>query len=220
MRFKPGHFESTAGRKRSAASTPPLKASLRLLPNRRDVYRAKLVFYLLLVSLGVFFLAAMAAYCAIRLQSFQPIQREYLTLEIPIAFWASTLILVVISVTLQRAVWLVRRQQLQFLRWMVIAWFASIAFLGVQYFGMVDLLETHFTHFDGSSKVYGLCFTLALVHALHVAGGIVFLAFVIWQGIRLRYDHERHFAVEHCASYWHFLDFVWLMMLLTFLITG
>ncbi len=83
---------------------------------------------------------------------------------------------------------------------------------------MSELVIHHFRQDDGSTKVYGMSFTLAFIHALHVFGGILFLGFVIYQAFRDRYDHERHFAVDHCAGYWHFLDAVWLSMLLVFVI--
>jgi cytochrome c oxidase subunit 3 len=59
---------------------------------------------------------------------------------------------------------------------------------------------------------------LAFLHALHVIGGIGFLGFVIAQASQQRYDHERHWTVDNCASYWHFLDAVWIVMLATFFI--
>ena len=203
-------------------SRPPLKGvSKAVLDTRRDVYRAKLIFYLFLVSLGVFFAAGMVSYYIIRTQAFQPVALEYLKLQLPLSFWLSTLTLVFVSGFLQSAVWAVRREyQGVFRRNLVLAWIAALGFLFIQSFGMVDLVQTHFTRFDGSSKAYGLCFTMAFLHALHVLGGMVFLGFVIWQAYHDRYDHERNYAVEHCAAYWHFLDVVWVSMLLTFLLTG
>jgi len=47
---------------------------------------------------------------------------------------------------------------------------------------------------------------------------MVFLGYVTRQAFRGKYDHERHWAVDHCASYWHFLDVVWACMLITFVI--
>ena len=81
-----------------------------------------------------------------------------------------------------------------------------------------SLLSQHFSVSDGSNKIYGMSFTLSFIHALHVIGGMVFLGYVIFQASRNRYDHERHWAVDHCASYWHFLDIVWACMLVTFFV--
>jgi heme/copper-type cytochrome/quinol oxidase subunit 3 len=141
-------------------------------------------------------------------------------LQIPSSFWISTLLLVLISVFLQRACWLVRREkQVGFRRWLIWAWASAIVFIMVQSVGMIDLLEQHFARHDGSTKVFGMSFTLAFLHALHVLGGMAFLGFVIFQAFRDRYDHERHYPVDHCTSYWHFLDAVWVTMLVMFFIT-
>ena len=53
---------------------------------------------------------------------------------------------------------------------------------------------------------------------LHVLGGLFFILFVAVNAWRNRYDHERHWTVENCTSYWHFLDVVWVIMLVTFLV--
>ena len=130
------------------------------------------------------------------------------------------MVLLLVGVFLQRACWLVHRErQLEFRRWLIWAWVAAVVFILIQGFGLRDLLTHHFTQSDGSTKVYGMSFTLSFLHALHVLGGMVFLGFVIFQALRNKYDHERHWAVDHCAGYWHFLDIVWICMLIMFVVT-
>lgn len=198
-----------------------LKQSLHLVPLRRDHYQAKLVFALFIASLSMFFLAGLASYVIIRNQAFMPIQRTYAPLVLPVAFWASTLTLIFTSIFLERACWFVRRQHLQpFFRNLVYALVASLFFVLMQTQGLVELVDEHFSTLDGSTKIYGISFALSFIHALHVLGGMIFLGYVITQARRLRYDHERHWAVSHCAGYWHFLDIVWIVMLVTFAWAG
>jgi cytochrome c oxidase subunit 3 len=47
------------------------------------------------------------------------------------------------------------------------------------------------------------------MHAFHVLTGVMFLAVVFINGLRGHYSAERHYAVEACANYWHFVDIVW-----------
>ena len=208
-----------------------LKQSINLAPARRDLYQAKMVFYLFLASLGMFFIASLMTYLIVRNQAFSPIPdavpdsiatmgpEVYSSLKLPMSFWVSTVALIFVSVFLQRACWMVRREkQVKFRRMLMWSLVASLAFVGIQGFGMYDLLSQHFSVSDGSMKVYGMSFTLSFIHALHVIGGMIFLGFVIYQAFRNRYDHERHWAVDHCASYWHFLDVVWACMLITFVV--
>ncbi len=44
------------------------------------------------------------------------------------------------------------------------------------------------------------------------------MGWVIFRALRGSYDHERHWPVDICATYWHFLDVVWVVMLVTFLV--
>ena len=47
------------------------------------------------------------------------------------------------------------------------------------------------------------------MHALHVLSGIVFILIVWNNGRNGHYNNERHWGVEACAIYWHYVDLVW-----------
>jgi heme/copper-type cytochrome/quinol oxidase subunit 3 len=210
-----------------------LKNSINLIPARKQLYQAKLFFYLFLASLGMFFVASLISYLVIREQAFSghpealpnsPMSGgpdRFQPLVIPISFWISTVALVFVSYFLQQAVWSVQKQRLSRMRmWLGWSLLGAVVFVAIQSFGMVDLLSQHFSASDGSTKIFGMSFTLSFIHVLHVVGGMVFLGYVIFQAARDRYDHERHWAVDHCASYWHFLDIVWVCMLATFFVAS
>ena len=48
------------------------------------------------------------------------------------------------------------------------------------------------------------------MHAFHVFTGVLFLFVVLRNGVRGHYSAERHWAVEACANYWHFVDVAWI----------
>ena len=193
-----------------------LKRSLLLLQSRKENYQHKLAFYLFLVSLGVFFLASMMAFAIIATASVKPTD---LKLNIPFSFWLSTGSLLCTSAALHFAVENVHREQQEaFRRCLFIGLGCAIVFCIVQCFGMTHLINTHAMHGDGQAKLYGISFTLAFVHALHVLGGMIFLLVIVRRALEGEYDHEKHYPVDMCATYWHFLDGVWIVMLATFLI--
>lgn len=200
-----------------------LKQELRLISLRKDLHKARWLFWLFLASLGTFFLASLATYVIIRLQAARPMQsgNEYVALELPMSFWLSTVLMLMTSVLLERSIWFVRREKpAGFRQSLIWAAVAAGAFLLVQSSAMSQLLVTHFSAIDGSTKFYGMTFALAFVHAAHVLGGEVFLVYIIIRAWQNRLDHERYWSVTHCAGYWHFLDIVWLAMLATFWFTG
>jgi len=62
----------------------------------------------------------------------------------------------------------------------------------------------------GDGAAASLFYAMTGFHAFHVLSGVIFLAVVYSNGRRGRYSAERHWAVEACAVYWHFVDVVWI----------
>jgi len=65
-----------------------------------------------------------------------------------------------------------------------------------------------FRPWDG--VVGSIFYTMTGFHALHVLTGVIFLGIVYRNGRKGLYSAERHWAVEACAVYWHFVDVVWI----------
>jgi cytochrome c oxidase subunit 3 len=87
----------------------------------------------------------------------------------------------------------------------------TIFLLGVMVFewGLVPALYQG--HLSPSENVYGaVVFAMTGMHALHVLSGIVFILIVWNLGRKGHYSPERHWGVESCAIYWHYVDLVWI----------
>ncbi len=61
----------------------------------------------------------------------------------------------------------------------------------------------------GDGSVASIFYIMTGFHAFHVLTGVIFLAIVYRNGRKGLYSAERHWAVEACAVYWHFVDVVW-----------
>jgi heme/copper-type cytochrome/quinol oxidase subunit 3 len=64
------------------------------------------------------------------------------------------------------------------------------------------------------SAYHSLFYTITSFHGAHVAIGVLMNAFVqirAWLG---HFDVERHDAVENAGIYWHFVDTVWVFIVL------
>lgn len=71
------------------------------------------------------------------------------------------------------------------------------------------LYEGHFSS-PGENVYSAVVFAMTGMHALHVISGLVFIA-VIWNiGRKGGFSAERHWGVEACAIYWHYVDLVWI----------
>jgi len=142
-------------------------------------------------------------------------------LHLPFIFYVSTALLISISATLRRAVHLIRSEYLAASKKVLKASMALAAlFVVIQGIGLFQLGETHFSFYQGEGKLYGISLSLIFIHALHVVGGMFALGYVLRGSHQGRYDHEFSWPVEVCASYWHFMDLVWIVFLATFVFAG
>ncbi|MHC2070443.1 cytochrome c oxidase subunit 3 [Bremerella sp. T1] len=194
-----------------------LRSSFSSVTMRRDEYQAKFGFALFIASLTMFFLASIAAYGIIRFASDAP---AISIGSFPPSLIVSTLSMFGVGFAMHMAVANVRRErQVPFRRWLYAATGIAVIFLVFQSLGLHALLEMHRDALnDGVTKQFGLMFFLVFVHALHVVGGLAFLSGVLFRAHSDGYDHEKHWGVDICALYWHFLDIVWIVMLAAFLL--
>jgi cytochrome c oxidase subunit 3 len=87
----------------------------------------------------------------------------------------------------------------------------SIFLIGVMVFEWGLFPAIYEGHLTPGQDVYGaVVFAMTGMHALHVITGLAFIAIVWNLGRKGSYSSERHWGVESCAIYWHFVDVVWI----------
>ena len=76
----------------------------------------------------------------------------------------------------------------------------ELELFGIEWFG----------HLKPTDGVFGgVFFAMTGMHALHVLSGIIFI-YIVWKkGRRGEFSPEKHWGVEACAIYWHYVDVVW-----------
>ncbi len=142
------------------------------------------------------------------------------SVPIPSSFLISTICLIVISGLLHLATRTIRREKRAWTSLFVaLSLILAFVFTAVQILSMYLMLNGPVVRAGNGKGLVGMVIVLAFLHALHVAGGIIALGLVSVRSLQGRYDHERYWPVDFAAHYWHFLDVVWLFMLLVFWIT-
>ncbi len=98
-------------------------------------------------------------------------------------------------------------------------WGLAVGFLlGAVFLFLTLAVEwPHTLHeFTPRTNSYGsMFFTITGFHASHVVVGLSVSAFTqvrAWQGA---FDENKHVSVQNFAMYWHFVDIVWLFVLLS-----
>lgn len=178
--------------------------------------------WLFLISLAIFFIASImlyVVYVAMRIAPESGLRPQSFVL--PQSFIPSTLLLIGLSVSLEWALRAAKRDRnIQAKNATLIAFVLGMLFMAVQSEGMYRLIYEASIASSSKNSTYALAFVLALLHALHVVGGVFGLVHVVFQARRDKYDHERYFGLQFCTLYWHFLDLVWVFLIASFLITG
>lgn len=120
-----------------------------------------------------------------------------------------TSVLLVSSFFMNRAeVMISEGNQKGFIRSLIITLVLGTTFLvGVVGF---EWAEAHFGPADGAQGA--VFYMITGMHAFHVLTGLIFLFFVLRNGLRRKFTPENHYMVEAAANYWHFVDVVWIIV--------
>lgn len=173
------------------------------------LHNAKLGIWLFIASEMMLFAGLLAAYVLIRAGSsaWPQHDRPVVTGAINTAILvASSMTMVLAWAALKTDDWTRHR------RYLALTILLGTAFLVVKSFEYAQ----HIRAGEGPSTdvPLGLYFTLTGLHALHVLGGLLGLAYFLGPGARLWRRRPDHFAIriEAIGLYWHFVDMVWMFL--------
>ena len=146
-------------------------------------------------------------------------QAGWQTIIMPKVFWVSTAVIIISSITLQMALRSFKQRAMSQYRFLIgLTLLLGVAFLILQGLGFQQLWEQKIT-FRGSGAGQFLYVIFGL-HALHVMGGLIALIAMFIKAFVGRTKLYSSVPVEVMATYWHFVDFLWIYILLFFLIIG
>jgi cytochrome c oxidase subunit 3 len=146
-------------------------------------------------------------------------QTNWITVELPGAFWISTAVIILSSVTLQMALRSFKQREMNKYRSLIgITLILGTAFVVLQWFGFRELWAQQIT-LKGSGAGQFLYVIFGL-HAIHVIGGIITLMVMFIKAFAGKVKLYSSVPVEVAAMYWHFVDLLWIYLLLFFLIIG
>jgi cytochrome c oxidase subunit 3 len=163
----------------------------------------------MLASLGMLFASMLVGYFTVRWMAGEWPPPG--TPELPAGLWAGTVVLVLGSFTVQRALARIRSGSMagltSGLRWTLIL---GLLFLGIQAYNWTALVRAHGGPTDG---MYGfLFFVLTMLHGAHVLAGLLPLGVTLSRVGTGRYTALSHHGIWSLAIYWHFLGVTWLVL--------
>lgn len=142
--------------------------------------------------------------------------------ELPQAFLYSTIILVLSSVTYILAKRAIKNEkQKSCTQWLVITMLLGIGFILLQFQGFSEMIGQGY-YFTGptSNITMSYVFLIAAVHIAHVVAGLISLLVVLVNQLRGKYSVQDYLGLELGATFWHFLDLLWIYLILFFYFFG
>lgn len=142
--------------------------------------------------------------------------------QLPAAFWYSTGILLMSSLTYILALRSVRRgQQRAGSLWLGMTLLAGLAFIYSQFTGFSQMIGYGY-YFTGptSNITLSYLFLIAAVHIAHVVAGLISLVVVVVKQLQGKYGPGRMLGMELGSTFWHFLDLLWVYLMLFFYFFG
>jgi cytochrome c oxidase subunit 3 len=138
----------------------------------------------------------------------------------PQFFWYSTATILISSLTIQTALRSFRQRAMNQYRWQIgVTLVLGIAFVVLQWLGFKSLWNQNIK-FNGSAGAGQFLYVIFGLHALHVIAGVIAL-FVMW--LKAFFGKIKLYSsvpVEVMATYWHFVDLLWVFLLTFFLVIG
>ena len=137
-------------------------------------------------------------------------------LQMPSAFIWSTLVIFLSSLTMimaEKAVKKDDRKQATFGLWATLG--LSVVFIYLQFQSFSELISSGF-YFTGSESTVTTSFIYVVVlsHLAHLAGGVIVLLVLIYNHFKQKYHAGQTLGLELGATYWHFVDGLWIYLFL------
>lgn len=176
-----------------------------------DISYAKLGTWLFLASEVMLFGALFSSYILLR-QGADTWPHGWERLNVVLAT-VNTIFLITSSVTVILSHMKISQGDVAgFKKYMLITILLGCAFLVVKYFEYSH--KFHLGLFPKTDMFYATYFVLTGLHVLHVIGGLVVNAYLMFPGLKLHAENPKKFAgrIECAGLYWHFVDLVWIFL--------
>jgi len=189
----------------NAVSAQPAEQTVTRIPV------AKMLLWISIVSMIMLFAGLTSAYIV------RQAEGNWVRFELPKMFYLSTLLLLVSSGSMHYALASVRAGKAGALATgLIVTLGLGLGFAFSQFLGW-SMLVNQGIYFVGNPSGSFL-YVITALHLAHLAGGILYLLYVITRALRHRYSADRCLQVQLCAIYWHFLDILWIYLFVFLLV--
>lgn len=181
---------------------------------RGRIHPKKFALWMGMISIVMMFTALTSAYIVRRAAG------NWLDFKLPTLFFVNTGIILASSFVLHFSykAWLQGKQQL-YKTLLLIGFALGLLFIVLQYEAWMQLYDLNITLERNVSGSF--LYLITGVHTLHVVGGVAALVVLLIFALRrkmVEVTAKRKLRWELLLTYWHFVDFLWIYLLVFFLV--
>ncbi|MCB4799284.1 cytochrome c oxidase subunit 3 [Neotamlana laminarinivorans] len=142
--------------------------------------------------------------------------------QLPNAFIISTVVIIISSVTFFMAKNALKKNNKSLTTiWLVITLVLGVVFIFNQFQGFQEIINLGYNFTGPTSNVtMSYIYLIAVVHILHVVVGLICLLVVIFNHLRNKYSVSNRLGFDLAATFWHFIDILWVYLFLFLYFVG
>ena len=177
------------------------------MEQRKRIHPHKFTLWVGIASIIMMFAGLTSAYIVKRNQV------NWTSFELPTMFWYSTLAILASSATLflaQNA--FKQREMARYRNLVVTSLLLGVVFIILQVLGFKQLWDNGMTLQKNVS--FSFLYVIVGLHGLHVIGGVVALIVLFLKAFSSKVRNYNIVPIEVISTYWHFVDLLWIYLLI------
>jgi cytochrome c oxidase subunit III len=177
---------------------------------RKKIHPHKFALWIAMGSITMMFAGFTSAYIV------REAQGNWVYYKLPYIFYVSTAAIILSSITIILGLRAFKKRQMPKYRRLITTTLILGVLFGVcQWIGFRQLYANNIRVNGNPSESF--LFIITGLHLLHVLGGIIALLIVFFRAYRTRVKVYNATGLEIVASYWHFVDVLWIYLFVFFL---
>lgn len=176
------------------------------LESKNKVHPHKFTMWVAIGSMVMMFAGLTSAYIVKRNQA------GWISFQLPVVFWYSTAVMLASSVSIFLAGKAFRnRLMARYRQLMAATMILGMVFIALQVIGFSQLWKVGLTL--TASVSYSFLYVIVGLHAVHVIGGVIALIVMAIKAFSVRTRVYSTVPVDLISTYWHFVDLLWIYLL-------
>jgi cytochrome c oxidase subunit 3 len=180
--------------------------STAVMEQRKKIHPTMFTLWVGIASIVMMFAGLTSAYIVKRNQA------NWVTFDLPLVFWYSTVIILISSVTLHLSQKAFKQRDMSRYRLLVVvSMVLGLLFIAMQGIGFNQLWVKGITLTKNVS--FSFLYVIVGLHSLHVLGGVVALVVLFANAFSAKIRSYNIVPLEVISTYWHFVDLLWIYLL-------